>query len=169
MKGDLYMTKTKRCKHCSNEIDDNAKFCPECGTKIKIPFFKKDWFLILLISMLVAGGLFIGFKNEIWTIKENAPVEYKLAFKQARQFSRSGNMSKTELIELLMSENGGEFSKEEAQYAVDKLDIDWKKHALKSAQGYKDVLKLPEDTIHFHLITGGFTEEEAQYAIDNLE
>lgn len=163
------MQKTKQCKHCSNEIDNNTKFCPECGTKIKVPFFKKDWFLILLISILVAGGLFIGFKNEIWTIKENVPVEYKLAFKQVRQFNKREHMPKSRMIELLMSKEGGGFSKEEAEYAVDKLNIDWKKYALETAQGYKNVLKLPNGAIQFHLTTEGYTEEESQYAIDNLE
>ena len=28
------------CNNCKKEINDNAKFCPECGEKVKITIFK---------------------------------------------------------------------------------------------------------------------------------
>lgn len=57
------------CKNCGQEVEQNAKFCPECGAavgpeqqgqkgKAKKPIFKRWWFWVLIIILVVSflGG-----------------------------------------------------------------------------------------------------------------
>lgn len=50
--------KMKTCKHCGAEIAKSAKVCPVCGGKNKKPIFKRVWFwiLVVLILLLALGG-----------------------------------------------------------------------------------------------------------------
>ena len=60
---------------------------------------------------------------------------------------------------------------EEAQYAVDNLEVDYKMNALAKAKTYQDTMSMSPAAIYDQLISEygeKFTEEEAQYAIDNL-
>lgn len=44
------------CRNCNTPIAKNAKICPSCGAKNKKPFFKRRWF-VLLVVILVLGGI----------------------------------------------------------------------------------------------------------------
>lgn len=52
--------KMKKCKSCGNDLASSAKSCPNCGAKNKKPIFKKWWFwlivVILLIGVIGASG-----------------------------------------------------------------------------------------------------------------
>ncbi len=54
------MAKLVKCKSCDAEIAKTAKTCPHCGAKNKKPFYKRWWFwliaIVLLLSMIPAGG-----------------------------------------------------------------------------------------------------------------
>lgn len=41
------------CRNCNTAIAKNAKICPSCGAKNKKPFYKKAWFIILAIIVLI--------------------------------------------------------------------------------------------------------------------
>ena len=43
------------CKHCGQPISDKSKTCPFCGGNVKIPFYDKTWFHILLVLIIFAG------------------------------------------------------------------------------------------------------------------
>ena len=43
------------CKHCGQPISDKSKVCPFCGGNVKIPFYDKTWFHILLVLIIFAG------------------------------------------------------------------------------------------------------------------
>lgn len=45
------------CKTCNNPIAANAKVCPHCGAKNKKPFFKRGWFILLLVIVVLAAVL----------------------------------------------------------------------------------------------------------------
>lgn len=45
----------KLCKVCEKEIAKNAKVCPHCGAKIKKAFYKKPWFIVLAIIVVIAA------------------------------------------------------------------------------------------------------------------
>lgn len=43
------------CKHCGQPISDKSKICPFCGGNVKIPFYNKTWFHILLVLIIFTG------------------------------------------------------------------------------------------------------------------
>ena len=44
------------CRNCNTPIAKNAKVCPSCGAKNKKPFFKRWWFVLFAV-ILVLGGI----------------------------------------------------------------------------------------------------------------
>ena len=101
----------------------------------------------------------------------SVPREYTSALKSAESYLDIFPMSKAALYDQLVSEYGGQFSAEAAQYAVDNVKADWKKNALESAKDYQELMNMSPNAIYDQLVSdygGQFTEEEAQYAVDNL-
>lgn len=47
--------KMKICKHCGAEIAKSAKICPVCGGKNPKPIYKRVWFWILVIIVLIGA------------------------------------------------------------------------------------------------------------------
>ena len=59
-----------------------------------------------------------------------------------------------------------------AKYAVDHVDANWKKNALKAAEQYSETMHMSKKGIYDQLISEygeKFTKKQAQYAIDNIE
>ena len=53
--------KMTTCKACGAEIAASAKACPNCGAKNKKPIYKRPWFIILAIVVILGiGGAAIG-------------------------------------------------------------------------------------------------------------
>lgn len=205
------MSKMKKCKVCSKEIASSAKSCPGCGAKNKKAIYKRPWFIVLAIIIIlgaiggsghekstVANNKTIsevdqnqdkeisnnqGGKKEV-LVKANeeklekkeekveeVPKEYKSALRKAKVYSDTMSMSKEGLYDQLTSEYGEKFTAEEAQYAVDNLDVNWKENALKKAKVYQETMAMSPSAIYDQLVSEygeKFTEEEAQYAVDNL-
>lgn len=44
----------KKCSACGADISKSAAICPQCGQKNKKPFYKKPWFIILAVILLIA-------------------------------------------------------------------------------------------------------------------
>ena len=104
--------------------------------------------------------------------KNDVPTEYKSALKRAKNYSDMMHMSKQGLYNQLISEYGEKFTAEEAQYAVDNLEVDYNENALKCAKNYQETMSMSPAAIYDQLVSEygeKFTPEEAQYAIDNLE
>lgn len=103
---------------------------------------------------------------------DNVPIEYKSALSQANSYSNTLHLSKKGVYDQLVSEYGGQFTSQAAQYAIDNLQVDWNANALKSAKSYQDTLKMSPAAIRDQLISdygGKFTPAEADYAIANLD
>lgn len=101
---------------------------------------------------------------------DSVPEEYNQAIEKAYQYSRSGNMSKAAIYDILTSGSVNEFSAEAAQYAIDNLQADYNANALNRAKVYKSQGMSPEE-IRKQLTSEyaeKFTAEEADYAITNL-
>lgn len=206
------MSKMKKCKVCSKEIASNAKTCPECGAKNKKAIYKRPWFIILAIIIIIGavGGSSYedstvannetiseveqnqdkeisnnqGGEKDVLVkeneekveekeekVEEEVPKEYKSALRKAKVYSDTMSMSKAGLYDQLISEYGEKFTAEEAQYAVDNLDVNWKENALKKAKVYQETMAMSPSAIYDQLVSEygeKFTEEEAQYAVDNL-
>ena len=104
--------------------------------------------------------------------EENIPSEYKSALNKANSYSDMMYMSKAAIYDQLTSEYGEKFTPEEAQYAIDNVEADWKTNALKKAQSYQETMDMSPAAIHDQLTSDygeKFTQEEADYAIDNLK
>lgn len=69
-----------KCATCNEEIAKNAKVCPKCGAKVKKPFYKKAWFWIIIVLVLMVAVNSGKDNDEASTkkpnVKENTPVEY---------------------------------------------------------------------------------------------
>lgn len=48
-------TKMTTCKNCNTAIGANVRRCPACGAKNKPPFYKRGWFLVLLVLVILGA------------------------------------------------------------------------------------------------------------------
>ena len=102
---------------------------------------------------------------------EEVPSEYKSALKSAETYATMMDMSKAGVYDQLVSEFGGKFSPESAQYAIDNVKADWNANALASAKTYQESMAMSPEAIREQLTSefgGKFTPEEADYAVTNL-
>lgn len=51
-----------KCKSCGADIASSAKHCPSCGAKNKKPIYKRVWFWILVVVLLIAIADFVASK-----------------------------------------------------------------------------------------------------------
>lgn len=101
----------------------------------------------------------------------SVPAEYKSALSQATSYANSMKLSKQGVYDQLVSEYGGKFSAEAAQYAIDNVKADWNANALSQAKTYQNNMSMSPAGVRDQLISqygGKFTEAEADYAIQNL-
>jgi hypothetical protein len=99
------------------------------------------------------------------------PVEFESALAQAESYSESLHMSKQGIYDQLVSEYGGKFTPEAAQYAIDNVQVDWNANALAQAKEYQSTLSLSPAAVYDQLISeygGKFLPEEADFAIAHL-
>lgn len=99
------------------------------------------------------------------------PAEYKSALAQADTYANQLHLSKKGLYDQLVSEYGGKFKPEAAQYAVDNVKADWNANALAQAKTYQNDLHLSPAGVRDQLVSehgGQFTAAEADYAIAHL-
>ena len=190
-------SKLTNCSVCGAEMAANAKMCPQCGAKNKKPIYKKWWFWVLIVIVVLGIiGATSDNKSEpsnhsstsyssndpavnnskddvnlSETSDNNVPFEYKNALKKAKSYSDTMYMSKQSIYDQLVSEYGEGFDADAAQYAIDNLDADYCANALKKAESYQKSMSMSRSAIYDQLISDygeKFTEEEAQYAIDHL-
>lgn len=101
----------------------------------------------------------------------SVPAEYKSALSQADTYANDLHLSKKGLYDQLVSEYGGQFKPEAAQYAVDNVKTDWNANALAQAKTYQNDLNLSPAAVRDQLMSehgGQFTASEADYAIEHL-
>lgn len=100
------------------------------------------------------------------------PQEYLNALSQAQTYSDKMHMSKRGIFDQLISEYGGKFQPEAAQYAIDNVDADFNANALETAKVYYEKMNLSKEDVRDQLTSAygaRFTQEEADYAIDHLD
>ncbi|MCR8848154.1 Ltp family lipoprotein [Rossellomorea sp. SC111] len=69
------------------------------------------------------------------------------ALKKAESYSDTMYMSKQGNYNQLVSENGEQFTAEEAQYAIDTMKADFKKNALEKAKSYQDSMAMAPEAL----------------------
>ena len=173
------MSKMTQCKSCAKEIATSAKSCPGCGAKNKKPIYKRVWFWIIAIIIVIGatGGSGTDDSKEINSgnieseqevsqnnrdnttaenklenkVEDNIPTEYKSALRKAKLYADTMNMSKAGLYDQLTSEYGEKFTVEAAQYAIDNITVDWKENALKKAKSYQETMSMSPAAIYDQL------------------
>ncbi len=127
------------------------------------------------ISQSVAADKSV-YEGDSVTIKfslgKEPTTEQKNALAQAESYSKTLHMSKAGIYDQLVSEYGGQFDADAAQYAIDNIEADWNANALAKAKSYQETMKMSKSAIYDQLVSEygeKFTPEEAQYAIDHLE
>ena len=175
------MSKMTQCKSCAKEIATSAKSCPGCGAKNKKPIYKRVWFWVIAIIIVIGatGGSGTNDSKEINSgnieseqevsqnnienittenksenkVEDNIPTEYKSALRKAKLYADTMNMSKAGLYDQLTSEYGEKFTAEAAQYAIDNITVDWKENALKKAKSYQETMAMSPSAIYDQLIS----------------
>ena len=173
------MSKMTQCKSCAKEIATSAKSCPGCGAKNKKPIYKRVWFWIIAIIIVIGatGGSGTDDSKEINSgnieseqevsqnnienttaenksenkVEDNIPTEYKSALRKAKIYADTMNMSKAGLYDQLTSEYGEKFTIEAAQYAIDNITVDWRENALKKAKLYQETMSMSPSAIYDQL------------------
>lgn len=149
-----------------NENKINCIFKTEYSDTIDKDAFIKQ-------SVAAEKNIYEGEKIYVYYSLGKEPTKsMKNALKKAESYSETFHMSKQGIYEQLTSEYGEGFTKEEAQYAIDNLNVNYNENALEKAKSYQDTLNMSKKAIYEQLISKygeGFTKEEAQYAIDHLD
>ncbi|WP_329469237.1 Ltp family lipoprotein [Exiguobacterium sp. 9-2] len=94
------------------------------------------------------------------------------ALKSAESYSETMNMSKKGIYDQLTSDSGEKFTSEEAQYAIDTLDVDYNQNALQKAKEYQETMSMSPEAIRDQLSSDygeKFTPEEANFAVSQLK
>ena len=81
------------------------------------------------------------------------------------------HMSEAAIYDQLISEYGGQFNSDAAQYAIENVNADYYYNALESAKSYSETMDMSSDAIYNQLISdygGKFTEDQASYAVQHL-
>lgn len=102
---------------------------------------------------------------------DDVPTEWRNALRQAGTYSDTMHMSKQGVYDQLVSEYGGQFPADAAQYAIDNVEADWNANALAKAKTYQETMGMSTAAIRDQLVSEHgekFTPEQADYAIANL-
>lgn len=146
------------------------------------PWFKKKRFILLgVIGLLVvvtvaqngggdSGSTSTSSSESTTTETESSDNSSSLsetisqlnAKLSAENYLRNLPFSRKGLIEQLEFEG---FSKEDATYAVDSIDADWKEQAARAAENYLDNMPFSRQSLIDQLVFEGYTEEEAEYGV----
>ncbi len=122
-------------------------------------------------------GKEVGWDQETMTASINDKVEKKKepvkeetlaqqnALRKAKDYLEVMAFSKSRLKRQL--EHDG-FSEGDSEYAVERIDVDWKEQAYKKGQSYLDIMAFSRDKLIKQLEHDGFTKEEAIYALDKI-
>lgn len=72
------MAKLVKCNDCGKEVSSSAKVCPSCGAKIKKQFYKKVWFWILVIIVILGAVASAGNNESDGRTSHNSSKEDKI-------------------------------------------------------------------------------------------
>ncbi|HFC9289395.1 TPA: Ltp family lipoprotein [Clostridium perfringens] len=156
------MSKMKKCKVCSKEIASNAKTCPECGAKNKKAIYKRPWFIVLAIIIII--GAIGGSSYEDSTVANNETIS-EVEQNQDKEISNNQGGKK----EVLVKANEEKLEKKEEK--VEEVPKEYKS-ALRKAKVYSDTMSMSKEGLYDQLTSEygeKFSAEAAQYAVDNLD
>lgn len=139
----------------------------------KKPFYKKGWFIILLI--ILAIGV-LGIDREPDVVESNyygsksieliGTTSQKNAIREAVNHLNHSSFSKKGLISKLEFDG---YSTEDATYAVEKCGANWNEQAKKFVESYLENKVVSRDGLIYQLETAGFTTAQATLGADYVD
>lgn len=96
---------------------------------------------------------------------DNFTASQKNAIRHAEQYIETMPFSKSGLIEQLEFEG---YSTEDAKFAVDNIDVDWREQAVRHAELYIDTMPFSRDGLIEQLKFEGHSEEDSVYAVGQV-
>ena len=94
--------------------------------------------------------------------ESNETSDQRNARETATDYLAYSSFSRTGLIQQLKYEG---FSKADAEYAVDSINVDWKQQAVKTAKDYLEYSSFSRSGLVEQLVYDGFTREQAEYGV----
>ena len=132
----------------------------------------------MAVNEWVDGGRYYVGADGVWkegqantaSSSNDSNSEYSTALGKAKSYNSLFHMSKKRMYSQLTSDFD-KFSNDEAQYAIDHLEADYKYNALFNAKNYRKLFNMSKSRLINQLTSSidGFTEEEANYAINHLD
>ena len=150
--GYIMSKKTLYCKACNNEISSKAKVCPNCGVKIKKPVYKKCWFWLIIVFVLIAV-ISVGGDDEPTTEAGDTTTvaeEVTNDIIEETEVQINTTAQKTTVAKTESKETMGQ------------------KNARKKAESYLDFSAFSREGLIEQLEFEGFSNEDAVYAVDNV-
>ena len=92
--------------------------------------------------------------------------DYTYAYEEAKSWSKK-HLSK-EQIKIYLTKYGSRYSEDATQYALNKLNVDWKEQALLRAKSYQEFHYSKNKLVEQLINIDKFTQEEADYAIEHV-
>ena len=92
--------------------------------------------------------------------------EYTRAYEKAKSWSKK-HLSQQQ-IKIYLTKYGSRYSEDATQYALNKLNVDWKEQALLRAKSYQEFHFSKEKLVWQLINIDKFTQEEADYAIEHV-
>ncbi|WP_260317365.1 Ltp family lipoprotein [Streptococcus parasanguinis] len=92
--------------------------------------------------------------------------DYTYAYEEAKSWSKK-HLSK-EQIKIYLTKYGNSYSEDATQYALNKLNVDWKEQALLRAKSYQKFHYSKNKLVEQLINIDKFTQEEADYAIEHV-
>ena len=92
--------------------------------------------------------------------------EYTRAYEKAKSWSKK-HLSQQQ-IKIYLTKYGSRYSEDATQYALNKLNVDWKEQALLRAKSYQEFHYSKNKLVEQLINIDKFTQEEADYAIEHV-
>lgn len=92
--------------------------------------------------------------------------DYTYAYEEAKSWSKK-HLSQQQ-IKIYLTKYGSSYSEDATQYALNKLNVDWKEQALLRVKSYQEFHYSKNKLVEQLINIDKFTQEEADYAIEHV-
>lgn len=92
--------------------------------------------------------------------------DYTYAYEEAKSWSKK-HLSQQQ-IKIYLTKYGSSYSEDATQYALNKLNVDWKEQALLRAKSYQEFHYSKNKLVEQLINIDKFTQEEADYAVEHV-
>ncbi|MBR5471897.1 MAG: Ltp family lipoprotein [Oscillibacter sp.] len=156
----------KACSACGVEIAKSAKACPHCGAKNKKPIYKKWWFWLIIIFILI--GALGSSSDEPEHPEEDASAVVSDIIPETADTEEKSTVDEIKNSEIFIDNEIKEKQTEVETNPDDSAGLSISQiNALASAKSYLSFSAFSYSGLIDQLEFEGFTPEQATYGADN--